>query len=55
VTPQQQALIYMGVPMVMYSLQGVMVYMQLGRYGMALCMFAYSAANIGLILDAYGI
>jgi hypothetical protein len=55
VKPEHQALIYMGVPMLMYALQGAIVYAQAGRYGMALTMFAYSAANVGLILDVFGI
>jgi hypothetical protein len=48
-------LIFLGVPLLMYVLQGVTVYYQAGRYGMALAMFAYAAANVGLILDLYGI
>jgi hypothetical protein len=49
------SLAFMGIPMLMYSLQGWLVYYQGGRYGMALAMFGYSLANIGLILDANGI
>jgi hypothetical protein len=41
--------------MLMYVMQGGMVYLKAGRYGMALCMFAYALANVGLILDLYGI
>lgn len=48
-------LIFLGVPLLMYVLQGVVVYIAAGRYGMALCMFAYAAANVGLVLDLYGI
>jgi hypothetical protein len=48
-------LIFLGVPLVMYVLQGAMVYLAAGRYGMALTMFAYAAANVGLILDLYGV
>ena len=48
-------LIFLGVPMLMYVLQGLVVYWTAGRYGMALCMFAYALANIGLVLDQYGI
>jgi hypothetical protein len=50
-----QSLIWLGVPMVMYALQGYFVYWEHGRYGMALCMISYAQANIGLVLDAYGI
>jgi hypothetical protein len=52
---QNQSIIWLGVPMVMYALQGYFVYWDHGRYGMALCMVSYAQANIGLILDAYGI
>ena len=48
-------LIFLGVPMLMYVLQGVVVYLAAGRYGMALSMTAYALANVGLILDLYGI
>jgi hypothetical protein len=48
-------LIYLGVPMLMYALQGMTVYYSQGRYGMTLCMCAYALANVGLILDLYGI
>jgi hypothetical protein len=40
--------------MVMYALQGYLVYWEAGRYGMALTMLSYAVANIGLTLDAYG-
>ena len=49
------ALIFLGVPLLMYVAQGIFVYIEQGRYGMALTMFAYAAANIGLVLDGYGI
>ena len=48
-------LIFLGIPLLMYVLQGAVVYLQAGRYGMALTMFAYALANVGLILDLYGI
>lgn len=48
-------LLFLGVPLVMYVLQGATVYLAAGRYGMALTMFAYAAANVGLMLDLYGI
>lgn len=51
----REALVFLGVPLLMYVLQGVVVYIKAGRYGMALCMFAYALANVGLILDAHGI
>ena len=50
-----QSLVFLGVPLVMYLLQAFVVYYAAGRYGMALCLFAYSLANVGMILDAYGI
>ena len=49
------SLAFMGVPMLMYSLQGWLVYYRGGRMGMALAMFGYALANIGLILDANGV
>lgn len=48
-------LIFLGVPMLMYILQGAVVYYAAGRYGMTLCVCAYALANVGLILDMYGI
>lgn len=48
-------LIFFGVPLVMYLMQGAFVYYQAGRYGMTLCVVAYALANAGLILDLYGI
>jgi hypothetical protein len=48
-------LVFLGVPLLMYVLQGAFVYYVAGRYGMALCMFAYALANVGLLLDLYGI
>lgn len=48
-------LFYLGIPLLMYVLQGALVYLSAGRYGMALCMFAYALANVGLMLDLYGI
>lgn len=50
-----QSLVFLGVPLVMYVLQAVVVYLAAGRYGMALCLAAYALANVGLILDAYGV
>lgn len=47
--------IWLGIPLLMYLGQAVFEYLQQGRYGMALTMTAYAAANIGLILDAHGI
>lgn len=49
------SLCFIGIPMVLYSVQGWMVYYRGGRMGMALTMFGYSLANIGLIMDAMGI
>ena len=48
-------LVFLGVPLLMYVLQGSTVYYAQGRYGMALTMVAYAIANVGLILDMYGI
>lgn len=48
-------LVWLGVPLLMYLGQAVFEYWQAGRYGMAMCMSAYALANVGLILDAYGI
>jgi hypothetical protein len=48
-------IIFLGVPLLMYVLQGATDYLVQGRYGMAVCMFAYAAANVGLIMDAHGI
>lgn len=49
------AFVFLGVPLLMYVMQGVLVYLKAGRYGMALAMFAYALANVGLILDVYGV
>lgn len=49
------SLFFLGVPLLMYVGQSVFVYLKAGRYGLALCMFAYACANVGLILDSYGI
>lgn len=46
--------LFLGVPLVMYLAQALFVYLQQGRYGMALCLFAYALANVGLIMDANG-
>jgi hypothetical protein len=51
----RKPLIFLGIPMAMYLAQAVTDYLAQGRYGMALCLAAYSLANVGLILDAYGI
>lgn len=51
----QRGVIFLGIPLVMYVLQGATEYLTQGRYGMALCMFAYALANVGLIMDLYGI
>lgn len=48
-------LLFLGIPLVMYVLQGAFVYLAEGRCGMALAMFAYALGNTGLILDMYGI
>lgn len=47
--------ITLGVPMLLYVMQSVQFALQQGRYGMALAMFAYGMANIGLIMDSKGI
>lgn len=47
--------IFIGIPTVLYLCQSVGVYLQQGRYGMALALFAYALANCGLILDSKGI
>lgn len=48
-------LIWLGVPLLMYLGQAFFHYLAVGRYGMALCLAAYALANVGLILDNYGI
>ena len=48
-------LLFLGIPLLAYAVQSVVVYYAQGRYGMTLCMAAYALANVGLILDAYGI
>ncbi len=52
---EHQALVFLGVPLLMYVLQGIAVYWTAGRYGMCLTMCAYALANVGLVLDVYGI
>lgn len=49
------AIIFLGVPLVCYVLQGAAVYALAGRYGMCLAMVSYAMANVGLILDAKGV
>lgn len=48
-------ILFLGIPLLMYVLQGVFVYYRAGRYGMALAMLAYALANVGLILDLFNI
>jgi len=48
-------LFFLGIPLVAYVLQGALVYYSAGRYGMCLTMMAYALANVGLMLDLYGI
>jgi hypothetical protein len=50
-----QPIVFLGIPMLAYAIQSVVVYYAQSRYGMTVCMAAYALANIGLILDAYGI
>lgn len=45
-------MLFLGLPLLMYVLQGVLVYAPQGRWGMCLAMLAYAAANLGLIMDA---
>ncbi len=52
---EHAAFLFLGIPMLMYVLQGIVVYWNAGRYGMTLCMVSYALANIGLLLDVYGI
>lgn len=46
------SLIFLGVPMVCYLAQGVIVYAPAGRWGMCLALCAYALANVGLLIDA---
>lgn len=46
------SLLWLGVPMLCYALQGVTVYAAQGRWGMCLAMMSYALANVGLIWDA---
>jgi hypothetical protein len=48
-------IVFLGIPMLAYAVQSVVVYYAQSRYGMTVCMAAYALANIGLILDAYGV
>jgi hypothetical protein len=52
---QLMGVLFFGIPMLMYALQGALVYFAAGRYGMTLCVSAYALANVGLILDLFGI
>jgi hypothetical protein len=47
--------LFLAIPMFSYLVEAVAVYAAAGRYGMALCLAAYSIGNVGLILDLYGI
>jgi hypothetical protein len=44
--------IFLGVPLVMYILQALVVYAPQGRWGMCLALLAYALANAGFIWDA---
>lgn len=47
--------LFVGVPTLCYLAQAIGVYWQQGRYGMALALFSYAQANVGLILDQQGV
>ncbi len=47
--------LFVGIPMVCYALQGCLVYLKAGRIGMAVAMFGYVLANVGIIMDAKNI
>lgn len=49
------ALLFLGVPLLLYLAQGIFVYAAGGRYGMALAMTGYAIGNVGLLLDMKGI
>lgn len=51
----KSGVIFLGIPLLMYVMQGLVGYVAEHRYGMALAMFAYALANVGLIMDQYGI
>lgn len=51
----KSGVIFLGIPLCLYVAQGAIGYLSEGRHGMALAMFAYALANVGLILDQYGI
>lgn len=52
---QHGTLLFLGVPLMSYVVQGAVVYALQGRWGMALAMVSYAVANVGLILDSRGI
>ena len=54
-TPRRLTLLFLGLPLLLYLCQAVFVYLQQGRYGMALALYSYAQANVGLILDSEGI
>lgn len=43
--------VFIGIPMLCYAAQAIWVYLPQGRIGMALAMFGYVLANIGIIID----
>lgn len=48
------AFILVSVPMVCYAVAAGTYFLGLGRYGMGLCFFGYTIANVELIMDLYG-
>ena len=47
--------VFMGVPTLMYLCQAVFVHWQQGKYGMAVALFSYAQANVGLMMNDAGI
>lgn len=47
--------VFMALPMLCYAMQGGFVYLARGRVGMAIAMFGYCAANVGIIMDLFGV
>jgi len=46
------SMLFLGVPLLCYLAQALVVYAPAGRWGMCLALCAYALANVGLILDA---
>jgi hypothetical protein len=54
-TPAHAAMVTLMIPAGCYVVQAVNYYWGAGRIGMAIALAAYAVANVGLLLDFWGI